>query len=504
MNQLKNILTDENHSPIGQWRRVGLQAFLLVIVSILYIIAVFQFSKNTGAVIAALAIVPVMCAGLLWGMWGGFCVGLLFSLLINPLLLNNLGFTEWTDFLSIKFIPGGMGVVLAGCVVGYMQQLRQQINDELIFRNQAEQALAESRERFHELFSSMSSGVTIIDVSDNGSRFIATDLNRAAERIMQRDRTQIIGQDLASIFPGAIENGLVAHIKAVWESGSARQFPIVMKSGGNVLKWIENSAYRLTSGQIVVVFDDVTEHRLAEEKVRCSEELLRHKNAEILELTNSVAHDLKNPLSAIKAVVSMAQSGDLGNQSSDSLESFGLALEAIVSMEVMLRDLLECAHLENSTVQLEKSACILDEAVTPVLEGLRLFITKKRIAIETSGLDAVALVDPRSLSKILINLISNSIKYIGPASSPQITISARTEATRTVLSIADNGMGISVDSQKQLFRKFKRGSNARGIAGNGLGLAIVKAAVEANGGTIWFESEEGKGATFFVSLPNAG
>jgi signal transduction histidine kinase len=108
-------------------------------------------------------------------------------------------------------------------------------------------------------------------------------------------------------------------------------------------------------------------------------------------------------------------------------------------------------------------------------------------------------LDEKILRRILINLLSNAIKY--SPSGGQIRMQLSINEREVTLRISDQGIGIPAEDQARIFEAFHRASNARSFAGTGLGLAIVKSNVEAHGGTVVFESSQGKGTAFIVRLP---
>jgi signal transduction histidine kinase len=113
-------------------------------------------------------------------------------------------------------------------------------------------------------------------------------------------------------------------------------------------------------------------------------------------------------------------------------------------------------------------------------------------------------VDVEKISLAIQNLLDNAIRYT--PSGGKITVSLETKGNYIEFSIKDTGIGIPKTQQERIFTKFFRGSNAlkTETEGSGLGLFIVKNIIEAHGGKIWFESEEGKGTTFYFTLPVAG
>ena len=115
----------------------------------------------------------------------------------------------------------------------------------------------------------------------------------------------------------------------------------------------------------------------------------------------------------------------------------------------------------------------------------------------TSGINIHA--DEIMLRQVLVNLISNAVKYSQPHPEIQVDLTVRNE--QAVLTIRDNGIGIPENEKKEIFQPFYRASNVRGIEGHGLGLNIVKETIELHNGTIRFESVQHQGTTFIVQLP---
>jgi len=106
----------------------------------------------------------------------------------------------------------------------------------------------------------------------------------------------------------------------------------------------------------------------------------------------------------------------------------------------------------------------------------------------------------KMLARVFMNLIGNSINYIGEGPVKRIRIGWERRDGETVFSVKDTGIGIPAAARETLFNKFVRGSNAAGVSGTGLGLSIVKGIVEAHGGRVWFESAAGAGTAFFFTL----
>ncbi|MDD5142036.1 PAS domain S-box protein [Methanoregula sp.] len=138
-----------------------------------------------------------------------------------------------------------------------------------------EKALAESESRFRDLFNTMSSGVVIYEPVFSGQDFIIRDINRAVERIENVRKENVVGKSVLSVFPGVVEFGLFAVFQRVAETGYAEAFPVSLYKDNRISGWRDNYVYRLESGAIVAIYEDVTEKMQAEEAVRESNERFR-------------------------------------------------------------------------------------------------------------------------------------------------------------------------------------------------------------------------------------
>ncbi len=136
---------------------------------------------------------------------------------------------------------------------------------EIVERKRAENTLRESEERFRELFNNMSSGVAIYEVMGDGEDFVFKDLNPAGARIGQVRREDAIGRSVLDVFPGARQMGVFDVFRRVYRSGKPEVHPTSFYEDERVAHWVENYVYKLPSGEIVAVYDDVTKRKQAEE-----------------------------------------------------------------------------------------------------------------------------------------------------------------------------------------------------------------------------------------------
>jgi signal transduction histidine kinase len=141
----------------------------------------------------------------------------------------------------------------------------------------------------------------------------------------------------------------------------------------------------------------------------------------------------------------------------------------------------------------------MNTLVAEIVAAMRFQIENSHAVLHVGALPN-CLGDPAQTNQVFANLIDNAIKYRDPTRQPEITIAGRIEGAEAIFSVADNGIGIAPQHQSKAFEIFHR-LNPDTSTGEGLGLTIAQRVLERQRGRIWIESQEGKGATFFVSLP---
>jgi len=225
------------------------------------------------------------------------------------------------------------------------------------------------------------------------------------------------------------------------------------------------------------------------------------RQSEVLKtaLLDSLAHDIKTPLTSIKA----AATSLLGQASDSNRELLTIIDEEADRLTRIAAEVVEMARIEAGRLRLDKrpvdAADLIAAAVAEFAAPLKARGATVRIA---EGLPAAA-ADPEFAGQVVKQFVDNALKY-SPGGSP-ISISAECKNGKIVIGVADEGPGIEENERSRIFEKFFRGSRSRFEArGTGMGLAIAKGIVEAHGERIWVESEPGRGAAFYFSLPVSG
>jgi|WetSurMetagenome_2_1015567.scaffolds.fasta_scaffold113866_1 two-component system, OmpR family, sensor kinase len=263
----------------------------------------------------------------------------------------------------------------------------------------------------------------------------------------------------------------------------------------------------MTEEPPVSYFEELS--RLNNELVNFQRELAKknHELDELNKLKNEflgiAAHDLRNPLGVI-----MGYCTSLLDESEGVLsETQKMMLESILkSSEFMLgllHELLDISAIESGKVKLVLSKADLVPLLRKNVELNSVIAHKKNIRIHYKCEEEVPEVhfDSSKIEQVLNNLISNAVKFSEPDTDINVSISS--DNSKVTVSVADNGPGIPYSEQELLFKPFEKLSvrSTAGESSTGLGLSIVRNIIVAHGGKIWVESEEGKGSTFYFSLP---
>lgn len=212
-----------------------------------------------------------------------------------------------------------------------------------------------------------------------------------------------------------------------------------------------------------------------------------------------ISHALQTPLTIIKGSIEIMHIRGEHNQ------EIGAAETAIDEASLLLYDMMRLAQLENEkTEAITLTNVDLSKLAMEVAEYVHVIAEAKNIVIETHLIPNVVIEgNEKQLKDVVINLMSNAVKYMGSGSKRNITLSLETEKQNAILKVIDTGRGMKDKDRTKIFQRFYRTTEARneGVRGTGLGLAIAQTILKKHGGKIHVESEEGVGSTFIVTLP---
>jgi signal transduction histidine kinase len=222
------------------------------------------------------------------------------------------------------------------------------------------------------------------------------------------------------------------------------------------------------------------------------------------EFVSVAAHQLRTPLSAIKWTLRMILDGEVGEITDEQREFLEKTYEANERMILLINDLLNVAKIEEGRYFYRAYLTDLEPIVKSMVDYYQEEAKRKSITlklVKMSDYFPRVMIDPEKIKLAIQNLLDNALHYTQKGGSVTVTL---IHGDKDVLcAIKDSGVGIPKSQQSRVFTKFFRAENVIRMQteGSGLGLFITKNIIEAHNGKIWFESEEGKGTTFYFSLP---
>jgi two-component system phosphate regulon sensor histidine kinase PhoR len=219
---------------------------------------------------------------------------------------------------------------------------------------------------------------------------------------------------------------------------------------------------------------------------------------------SNISHELRTPLASLKALVETLHDSALEDPPA-ARRFLDRADQEVDALSQIVQELLELARIESGKVPLRLAPAAVEEIVRPPVERLRHQADRNQLqlTVDLAAELPPVLADAGRAQQVVTNLVHNAIKFT-PAGG-QIVVQADRDLDRGMLTISvrDTGVGFPAAEAERIFERFYKGDRARSGGGTGLGLAIARHLVLAHGGRIWARSKEGKGSTFYFSLPLA-
>jgi PAS domain S-box-containing protein len=370
--------------------------------------------------------------------------------------------------------------------------------------------------RFRELIENAPDA--ILQVDPTGAIVIA---NRTAEKMFCYTREELIGQNVDLLVPQANRAAHPRHRQAFAAAGLTRPMGLALelfaqrKDGTKFPVEISLSPMTTENGvHVTAVIRDVTERKLTEQRVQTLQESYmteleaRQKESERLnqlksEFMASISHELRTPLHTIIGFTELLEEegeGPLNFKQARFMHHIRVDSEHLLGL---INDVLDLSRIEAGGLHLRTQPVGVLHLVAESINAIKPYADSRSVTIRMGGeLECSVIADPLRLRQILYNLLSNGAKFTGPGG--EVHVDAAVEGDTVRITVSDTGMGIAPEERTRIFDKFYQvGLTPVGVReGTGLGLAICKQLVEMQNGTIWVESELGKGSKFHFTLPH--
>lgn len=378
------------------------------------------------------------------------------------------------------------------------------VAQDITARKQAERALKDSEQRFRAVFEQSPLGISI---TRDGIRLFA---NQALARLFgYADPADLVGVSvLVQAAPQSrSELGPWLSKDPAQPLPSGEESFGLRKDGSVFPRALTIGSIDLPDGPAVVAFtSDLTEQNRLEVEARNAERLRieLEKEKELNQLkerfTSMVSHEFRTPLAVILSSADLVDRYGERLTPEKRLRHLREIQKQVQTMIALLDDVLDFSKAQAGKMEFDPQPLDIEALCKEIMEPMQVADAgAHRFSFVNRRQPGQAVLDTRLVRHILVNLLSNAIKY-----SPQggeIRVELASEADQLVFSISDQGIGIPPADLPRLFEPFHRATNAAKIRGTGLGMAIVKSNVEAHGGTIAVQSQEGAGTTFRVRLP---
>ncbi|PVY42314.1 chemotaxis protein CheB [Pontibacter virosus] len=282
------------------------------------------------------------------------------------------------------------------------------------------------------------------------------------------------------------------------------EYRILHKEGSYT--YVSNRAYILYNEyqmpyRMIGSFIDLSDLKLAQEELQHTNDHLMRVIDDLDTFVYTASHDLKSPIANIEGLMLVLEeqiqvAEPLPGEPTDPL--FVMIKDSIRRFKNVIRDLTDIAKVQRD-VDGEAEPLEIEAVYNTIYEGLRGEAERKQAIIETNFSEAPNIsFSKKNLNSILYNLLSNALKYSSPDRRPHVKIKSSYKGKKLELSIEDNGLGISKESQNKLFTLFKRFHSH--VEGTGMGLYIVKRIMDNSGGQVQVKSETNKGTTFTLTF----
>lgn len=277
------------------------------------------------------------------------------------------------------------------------------------------------------------------------------------------------------------------------------------------LKFVNNRTIRRYSTQIrgandsyfgrFYIFEDITETKLNEEKLRMARFEAEKANEAKSEFLSRMSHELRTPLNSILGfaqLLEMTEMNEVQRKGNSHILSSGKHLLHLIN------EVLDISRIEAGRLVLSIETISVNEIITEIVNTLRPTADLASVDIDVDGLEDNLFIksDRQSLKQILLNIVSNAIKYNNPHGKVTIGIKDDMPSNKILIAITDTGKGISKKNIARIFDPFERvGADLTAVEGTGLGLSVVKKLINALGSEVYVESTLGKGSKFWFELP---
>lgn len=369
-------------------------------------------------------------------------------------------------------------------------------------RKTAENNVKESEEKFRELFNNANDMISLNEMKKNGLPGKFIEVNGVGTERLGYSKDELLDMSPVDIVALDKRVEMPKNAMELWTKGHAKfEIVHVAKNGKRIPVEVNNHLFKLKGKTVALAISrDISERKRTEEEMNGLIEDLKRSNDELEQFAYVASHDLQEPLRTIASFTQLLERRYKGKFDSDADEFMNYIIDASIKMKDQIEGLLEFSRVatREKTFKQVNMDVILNQAIC----SLKTLIEENNAKITHNSLPEL-MGDADQLQRVFQNIISNAIKFKKENEPPKIHISVQKdeENNEYIFKVTDNGIGMESQYAERIFVIFKRLHTQDEYKGTGIGLSIVKRIIERHNGKIWVESELGKGATFYFTLP---
>jgi PAS domain S-box-containing protein len=375
--------------------------------------------------------------------------------------------------------------------------------EDITERKKAEQAFLEEKSYLERLFESAQEGIVM---TENNGRVIR--VNKEFEKMFGFSKTEVIGRFIDDLVAPQELLSEATNITQTAARGKKMAVETIRrrKDGSSIHVSVLSSPIIVSGEQLAVyaIYRDITERKQAEQQIIQAKEAALSASLAKSQFLANMSHEIRTPMNGIMGMTELALDTDLTPVQRDYLQTIKSSADSLLNI---INDVLDFSRIEAKKIELESINFKLKDFVNDVVSSMSVLAEKK--GLETLchiAPDTPTYVkgDPGRIRQILVNLISNAIKF---TQKGEIVVSLKVKSriskkVNLQFTVSDTGIGIPESKKKLIFQSFTQadGSTTRKYGGSGLGLAISSSLVDLMGGQIWVESHERKGSKFHFTI----
>ena len=363
-----------------------------------------------------------------------------------------------------------------------------------------EEALRTSERKFWSVFHASPSLMSISRDSDNAIQ----DVNAKWVSVLGYEYSEAIGKSAEDLNIWITPSDREKLFNAFDENGELTDYELKLRTRDGERRDFLISGVRLyvnDEQSTLLVCDDITQSKLAEQVIFIAKEQAEHANAAKTEFLSGMSHELRTPLNGIIGFSQLILGLDSESLTERQREYLGIIEESGTHLLDIINEILDLAKVEQGRLDVNLGMVNANDLIGSSLDSLKPMVLEKNIDVVFDRFAPPVYVqaDRLKFKQVIINLVSNAIKY--NVDGGQVRISITTENGHACINVADTGPGLQPEQVGMLFEPFQRlGAEATNVQGTGLGLVLTKHLIEAMGGEIRVKSTPGVGSTFTVCL----